>query len=115
MDPVALRRKNFIRKNEFPYQTPVALLYDSGDYDGLFDKVTSLAGYDRMRKDQEIARTEGKLVGIGVSGCIEASGPAPSAGAGSLGSAGGLWGGGAVRGHPTGEVPAVPGSPPPRH
>ncbi len=110
MDPVELRRKNFIRKNEFPYQTPVALLYDSGDYDGLFDKLTSLAGYDRMRKDQEKARKDGKLVGIGVSGCIEASGPAPSAVAGSLGSAVGLWESGVLRVHPTGKVTALTGS-----
>ncbi len=110
MDPVELRRKNFIRKNEFPYQTPVALLYDSGNYDGLFDKVTSLADYDKMRKDQEKARKDGKLVGIGVAGCIEASGPAPSAVAGSLGSAVGLWESGVLRVHPTGKVTALTGS-----
>jgi carbon-monoxide dehydrogenase large subunit len=110
MDPVELRRKNFIRKNEFPYQTPVALLYDSGDYDGLFDKVTSLADYEKMRKDQEKARKDGKLVGIGVSGCIEASGPAPSAVAGSLGSAVGLWESGVLRVHPTGKITALTGS-----
>jgi carbon-monoxide dehydrogenase large subunit len=110
MDPVDLRRKNFIRKNEFPYQTPVAMVYDSGDYDALFAKATSLAGYDKMRKDQEKARKEGRLVGIGVSGCIEASGPAPSAVAGSLGSAVGLWESGVVRVHPTGKVTALTGS-----
>ena len=110
MDPVDLRRKNFIRKHEFPYQTPVALLYDSGDYDGLFDKVTSLSGYDRMRKDQEKARKDGKLLGIGVAGCIEASGPAPSAVAGSLGSAVGLWESGVIRVHPTGKITALTGS-----
>jgi aerobic carbon-monoxide dehydrogenase large subunit len=110
MDPVELRRKNFIGKNEFPYQTPVALQYDSGDYHALFDKVTSLADYSRMREDQEKARTEGRLVGVGVSGCIEASGPAPSAVAGSLGSAVGLWESGVIRVHPTGKVTVLTGS-----
>jgi aerobic carbon-monoxide dehydrogenase large subunit len=110
MDPVELRRKNFIGKNEFPYQTPVALQYDSGDYHALFDKVTSIAGYDRMKEDQEKARQEGRLVGIGVSGCIEASGPAPSAVAGSLGSAVGLWESGVVRVHPTGKITVLTGS-----
>jgi carbon-monoxide dehydrogenase large subunit len=110
MDPVELRRKNFIRKNEFPYQTPVAMVYDSGDYDRLFDEVTSLAGYDKMREEQDRARKEGRLVGIGVSGCIEASGPAPSAVAGSLGSAVGLWESGVIRVHPTGKVTALTGS-----
>jgi carbon-monoxide dehydrogenase large subunit len=110
MDPVEIRRKNFIRKNEFPYQTPVALLYDSGNYDGLFDKVTALADYGKMRKEQEKARKDGKLLGIGVAGCIEASGPAPSAVAGSLGSAVGLWESGVIRVHPTGKVAALTGS-----
>ncbi len=110
MDPVELRRKNFIGKSEFPYQTPVALQYDSGDYHALFDKVTSLAGYEQMKKDQKKAREEGRLVGIGVSGCIEASGPAPSAVAGSLGSAVGLWESGVVRVHPTGKVTVLTGS-----
>jgi carbon-monoxide dehydrogenase large subunit len=109
-DPVAIRRKNFIGKDEFPYQTPVALMYDSGDYEGLFAKATSMAGYEKMRKDQDEARTNGRLVGIGVSGCIEASGPAPSALAGSLGSAVGLWESGVVRVHPTGKVTVLTGS-----
>jgi carbon-monoxide dehydrogenase large subunit len=110
MDPVALRRKNFIGKDEFPYQTPVAMVYDSGNYDALFDKVTQLAGYEQMKKDRDAARKKGRLVGVGVSGCIEASGPAPSAVAGSLGSAVGLWESGVVRVHPSGKVTVLTGS-----
>ncbi len=109
-DPVAIRRKNFIRKDEFPYQTPVAFMYDSGDYDRVFAKATSMANYKKMRKDQDEARTKGRLVGIGVSGCIEASGPAPSAVAGALGSAVGFWESGVIRVHPTGKVTVLTGS-----
>jgi carbon-monoxide dehydrogenase large subunit len=110
MDPIEIRRKNFIPADEFPYQTPVAFLYDSGDYHKLFDKAVEVADYAKMRKDQEKARQEGRLIGIGVSGCIEASGPAPSAVAGSLGSAVGFWESAKIRVHPTGKVAVFTGS-----
>ena len=74
IDPIEIRRKNFIQPDEFPYQTPVALIYDSGDYDGVFDEAVKISNYDKMRADQATARAEGRLVGVGVSGCIEASG-----------------------------------------
>lgn len=110
MDPLDIRRKNLIPKEAFPYQTPVAFLYDSGDYQALFDKAVEMAGYKKMRADQEQARKEGRLVGIGIVGCIEASGPAPSAVAGSLGSAVGFWESGVLRVHPTGKVSVFTGS-----
>lgn len=110
IDPLDIRRKNLIPKEEFPYQTPVAFLYDSGDYQGLFDKAVELADYKKMREDQEKARKEGRIVGVGIVGCIEASGPAPSAVAGSLGSAVGFWESGVLRVHPTGKVSVFTGS-----
>lgn len=110
MDPLEIRRKNFIPKDEFPYQTPVAFLYDSGDYHKLFDKAVEMADYEGMRKAQAEARKAGRVVGVGVVGCIEASGPAPSAVAGSLGSAVGFWESGKVRVHPTGKVSVFTGS-----
>jgi carbon-monoxide dehydrogenase large subunit len=110
LDPIEIRRKNFIPANEFPYQTPVAFLYDSGDYHKLFDAAEKLANYKGMRQTQAEARQAGKLVGVGVSGCIEASGPAPSAVAGSLGSAVGFWESGIIRVHPTGKVSVFTGS-----
>ena len=110
MDPIAFRRHNLIPADEFPYQTPVAFQYDSGNYQGLFDKLEEISGYGDLRSEQESKRAEGKLWGVGVSGCIEASGPAPSAVAGSLGSAVGLWESGTVRVHPTGKVTVLTGS-----
>jgi carbon-monoxide dehydrogenase large subunit len=75
MDPMEIRRKNLIPADAFPYQTPVALMYDSGNYQGLFDKAEELADYKGMRNEQEKARQDGRLVGVGMSSCIEASGP----------------------------------------
>ena len=110
MDPIEIRRKNLISSDEFPYQTPVALVYDSGDYHKLFDAVEQLADYKAMRQAQEQARNAGKLVGVGFSGCIEASGPAPSAVAVGLGAAIGLYESGVIRVHPTGKVTVLTGS-----
>ena len=110
MDPIDFRRKNFIQPDEFPYQTPVAMIYDSGDYNRLFDAATQAADYSAMRAAQEAARQEGRLVGIGVAGCIEASGPAPSKIAGALGSAVGFWESGIIRVHPSGKVTVLTGS-----
>jgi aerobic carbon-monoxide dehydrogenase large subunit len=110
MDPVELRRKNLIQPDEFPYQTPVALQYDSGDYPALFDKIEQLSDYQKLREEQEKARAEGRLVGIGFASCIEASGPAPSAAAVGLGAAIGLFESGSIRVHPTGKISAFTGS-----
>jgi len=70
MDVLEIRRKNLIPADEFPYQTPVAFVYDSGDYQKLFDKLEEMADYRRMRADQAARRAAGRLVGIGVTGCI---------------------------------------------
>ncbi len=110
MDPLEIRRKNLIPSAEQPYQTPVAFLYDSGNYEKLLDTAVKLSNYHGLRKSQEKARREGRLVGVGLSSCIEASGPAPSAVAGSLGLAVGLWESGAIRVHPTGKVTVFTGS-----
>lgn len=110
MDPIALRRKNFIQPEEFPYQTPVALLYDSGDYDKLFDKAVEVSNYAELLRQRDAARAAGKLVGVGVSGCIEASGLGPSKVVISLGSGVGLWESGSIRVHPTGKVSVFTGS-----
>jgi carbon-monoxide dehydrogenase large subunit len=110
IDPVEFRRKNFIPAADFPYQTPVAFLYDSGDYHKLLDAAVANFDYEAMRKAQAEARQQGRLVGIGLSTCIEASGPAPSKVAGALGSAVGFWESGKLRVHPSGKVTVLTGS-----
>jgi carbon-monoxide dehydrogenase large subunit len=108
MDPAELRRKNFI--TQFPYQTPVALLYDTGNYDATLTEAQKLAdveGYAARKKASEAA---GKLRGRGYACYIEACGIAPSAVAGSLGARAGLFEAGEVRVHPTGKVTVFTGS-----
>ena len=110
MDPVAFRRKNFVGKDEFPYQTAVVMQYDSGDYNKLFDEALRLSNYGELIKRRDAARAAGKVAGVGIAGCIEASGPAPSKIAGALGSAVGFWESAVMRVHPTGKVSLLTGS-----
>jgi len=108
MSPVELRRKNFIR--DFPYQTPVALQYDTGNYDATLDKALELARYDTFEERRAEARERGMLRGIGISTFLEACGIAPSSVVGSLGARAGLYESGQVRVHPTGSVTVFTGS-----
>ncbi len=110
MDPAELRRKNFVQPDEFPYDTPVALTYDSGNYEGALDMALEKIGYEDFRREQEEARKEGRLLGIGFSSYIEACGIAPSEVAGSLGARAGLYESGQIRVHPTGKVEVFTGS-----
>ena len=110
MDPIEFRKKNLIPAEDFPYQTPVALQYDSGNYQGLFAEAEDLSNYAQLRADQAKARQDGRLIGIGVAGCIEASGPAPSAVAGALGGVTGFWESGSIRVHATGKVTVLTGA-----
>ena len=110
VDRLEFRRHNLIPADEFPYQTPVALLYDSGNYQALFDSAEALADYQGLLAEQAKARAEGRLVGIGITGSVEASGPAPSAVVGALGGVTGLWESGGIRVHATGKVTALTGA-----
>ncbi len=110
MDPAEFRRRNFIPPDKFPYDTPVALQYDSGNYEGALNKALEVAGYEQLRKEQEEARKQGRYIGIGLSSYIEACGIAPSAVVGALGAQAGLWESAIVRVHPTGKVTVYSGS-----
>ncbi len=110
VDPAELRKRNFIAANAFPYQTPVALVYDSGDYAAALDKAMKLADYAGFPKRREEAKKRGKLRGIGISTPIEATGAAPSAIAGQLGARAGLFESAEVRFNPTGSVTVFLGS-----
>jgi carbon-monoxide dehydrogenase large subunit len=110
LDPADVRRKNFIPKFNTPYQTPVALAYDSGDYAPAFDKLLKMLDYKKFRTEQEQARKQGRLLGVGFSTYIEACSIAPSKVVGSLGAQAGLYESGQVRVHPTGKVTVYTGS-----
>jgi carbon-monoxide dehydrogenase large subunit len=110
IDPAELRRKNFIPTDAYPYQTPVALQYDSGDYFSTLDLATKAADYAGFEARRVEAARRGKLRGIGIATYIEACGIAPSAVVGSLGARAGLFEAAAVRVHPTGSVTILTGS-----
>jgi carbon-monoxide dehydrogenase large subunit len=110
IDRVEIRRRNFIPKDKFPYQTPVALQYDSGDYTATLDAALEKADWAGFEKRRAEARGRGKLRGIGISTYVEACGIAPSAVVGSLGARVGLWESANIRVHPTGTVTVFTGS-----
>ncbi len=109
-DRVALRRRNFIPRDGFPYQTPVALQYDSGDYIATLDAALKAADWDGFPARRQQAKARGRLRGIGISTYIEACGIAPSAVVGSLGARAGLYEVANVRVHPTGSVTVFTGT-----
>src|SRR6185369_17107394 len=94
----------------FPYQTPVALLYDTGNYEATLadaQKAADVAGFPARRAE---AAKRGKLRGLGYACYIEACGIAPSNIAGALGARAGLYEAAEVRVHPTGKVSLFTGS-----
>jgi len=109
-DPAELRRKNFIPSSAMPYQTPVALQYDSGDFGRNVEDALKAIDYTGFGKRREASAKKGLLRGIGISSYIEACGIAPSAVAGALGARAGLYESGEIRVHPTGSVTVYTGS-----
>ncbi|WP_170750969.1 xanthine dehydrogenase family protein molybdopterin-binding subunit [Ruegeria lacuscaerulensis] len=108
VDPIALRRQNFI--TQFPYDTPVALTYDTGDYHGTMDKLEAaadLAGFAARRAESE---AKGKLRGLGINCYIEACGIAPSNIVGMLGARAGLYDAATVRVNATGSISVMVGA-----
>jgi carbon-monoxide dehydrogenase large subunit len=108
MDRVEIRRKNIITK--FPYQTPIAFVYDSGDYVATLDLALQKADWKGFEARRKEAAARGKLRGIGLSTYVEACGIAPSAMAGALGARAGLYESATLRVHPTGSVTVFTGT-----
>ena len=80
LDPVAVRRANFISPDAFPYRNPIGGEYDSGDYETALNKALDLAGYDALREQQRRLRERGELMGIGLATTVDASGFGPATG-----------------------------------
>jgi carbon-monoxide dehydrogenase large subunit len=78
IDAVELRRKNFIRKDQFPYPSRLGFTYDSGDYQKTLDLALQKIGYDDLLKEQREKRARGELMGIGFSTFTEVVGAGPS-------------------------------------
>ncbi|CAN5281947.1 molybdopterin-dependent oxidoreductase [soil metagenome] len=111
MDPMELRRRNWIRHSEFPYDTVAGLTYDTGNYEAATDRAIELFGYEELRAEQARRRESGDRVqlGIGVSTYTEMCGIAPSRVLGSLRYGAGGWEAATVRLLPTGKVEVVTG------
>jgi carbon-monoxide dehydrogenase large subunit len=104
LDPAEVRLKNFPQPSEFPFPTATGLVYDSGDYAAPLRKAMELAEYDKLRKQQEKARADGKLMGIGLCtyGEICAFGPSPATPAGG-------WESAQVKIEPSGKITVMTG------
>ncbi|MDA7551719.1 xanthine dehydrogenase family protein molybdopterin-binding subunit [Rhodobacteraceae bacterium] len=110
MDPLELRRKNFIKPDQFPFAAAAGLEYDTGNYDALVDKleeIADLSGFEARRKASE---AKGNLRGLGVNAYIEACGIAPSNLVGVLGSRVGLYDAATVRVNATGNISVMVGA-----
>lgn len=110
IDPVELRRRNYIQPDQYPYQTPVAVEYDSGNYLQTMDKALEMADRDGFETRKAESATRGKLRGFGVASYIEACGIAPSTLVGALGARAGLYEAATVRVNPTGSISVMTGS-----
>jgi carbon-monoxide dehydrogenase large subunit len=110
MDPLELRRKNFIQPDEFPFTNNFGLMYDSGNYDGALTKALSLVEYDAFRKQQAEARQQGRYLGIGLSTWIEICGFGPSAATAPATGGLALVESAEVRVHPTGSAQVFVGT-----
>jgi carbon-monoxide dehydrogenase large subunit len=108
LDPVEVRRRNFIPPDAFPYDPGIlaGLKYDTGDYEKALTRALELVGYEDFRLEQEAARAEGRYLGIGFSTYVEICGAAPSAWIGTVGQGWGasMWESANVRVHLTGKV-----------
>ena len=114
MDPMELRRKNWIKHEEFPFTTVAGLTYDSGNYEAATDKAMEMFGYAELRAEQERRRASNDPVqlGIGISTYTEMCGLAPSRVLGSLKYGAGGWESAAVRMLPSGKVEVITGTSP---
>jgi carbon-monoxide dehydrogenase large subunit len=102
MDPAELRLKNFIPKEKFPYQSATGFVYDSGDYEGAARLAMEKLGYEDFRKEQEEARKQGRLLGIGMASFTEIVGAGPHKDYDILGLK--MNDGAELRIHPTGKA-----------
>ena len=93
LDPVKLRQKNFPKSTEFPFKTATGLAYDSGNYQAALAKALKIAGYGKLRREQERLRSRGRYLGVGVSTYVEICAMGP-----------GFWEYGKVEVEPDGKV-----------
>jgi len=102
IDPAELRRRNFVREDQFPYLSTTGWVYDSGDYEGALDVAMEKVSYADLRREQEEARAQGKLMGIGLACFTEVVGAGPGKDFDILGLR--MFDSAELRVHPTGKA-----------
>jgi carbon-monoxide dehydrogenase large subunit len=114
MDRLELRRKNFIKKEDFPAEVAIGLVYDSGNYEGTLDKLLGHVDLDEFRREQAELRERGIYRGIGFSTYVEICGLAPSRAVGpqGVGLHAAFYESAVVRVHPSGAVTVFSGASP---
>ena len=114
MEPMKIRELNWIKHEEFPFNTVAGLTYDSGNYEAATARAMELFGYDELREEQARRRSSGDVVqlGIGISTYTEMCGLAPSRVLGALRYAAGGWETASIRMLPTGKVEVITGTSP---
>lgn len=114
IDPLELRRRNYIRKDQFPYTAMTGLVYDSGDHDAAATMAAELADYEGLRARQAAQNVDGatKRLGVGVCSYFEMCGLAPSRVLASLNYSAGGWEAATVRVLPTNKIQVVTGTAP---
>ncbi|NGY59372.1 xanthine dehydrogenase family protein molybdopterin-binding subunit [Lentzea sp. NEAU-D13] len=114
MDPMKIREMNWIKHEEFPFNTVAGLTYDSGNYEAATARAMELFDYESMREEQQRRRSSGDPVqlGIGISTYTEMCGLAPSRVLGALRYAAGGWETASIRMLPTGKVEVITGTSP---
>jgi carbon-monoxide dehydrogenase large subunit len=110
VSPIDLRRQNFITPDMFPYQTPVAVVYDTGNYQATLDKLLEMSDHAGFEARAAESKKRGKLRGFGLAHYIEACGIAPSNLVGQLGARAGLYESASVRVNATGSITVFTGS-----
>ncbi|WP_255197637.1 xanthine dehydrogenase family protein molybdopterin-binding subunit [Halorarius litoreus] len=110
MDRTEIRRKNFIKEDEFPYEVATGLVYDSGNYDDNLDKALDIVDYESFKERQEAAREEGRYLGIGIGCFVENAGPAPAEASVTTGTMGTFTASGQIRVNPGGTITAYAGT-----
>ena len=109
-DPIALRRQNFIKPDQYPFTSAAGLEYDAGNYDALMDKMEEVADLDGFAARRARSEAKGLLRGLGINAYIEACGIAPSNLVGVLGSRVGLYDAATVRVNATGNLSVMVGA-----
>ena len=110
MDPVALRERNLIPLEAFPYDTGTGALYDSGNLPGLIEKLRTFGKYDALRAEQEECRARGELMGVGVGCFFDIGGFGPSKMSVEMGGRMGFWESAMIRVHPGGKITLFAGT-----